>query len=103
MIKKVTRKECPKLFVDISENIVEHVYENHRRGSSFYVESIVEFSEAKRKWYPDVPNYDEYIGFWHTGTYHRDTEHGTDWTDITELVRVEKREKIITVNEWVPM
>src|SRR5690348_7057645 len=97
MINKVTYKEEPLLFVDIKEQSI-HTDEDHRRGSSYYRWDIIEFKAEDKQYYPDIENFEQYIGTWMTDTIVDDYEYGGD-ESFSELVRVEKREVISY--EWV--
>jgi hypothetical protein len=97
---KISRKDHPKIFEEISEAITSDLQKEHRRNSNFYTVSLVEFKPEHRKYYPEVDNYDDYIGYWKTNTYISDPEHGTDWGEITELTKVEKKSKMIEVYTW---
>ena len=100
MIKKVTSKEFPELFEDLREFEVEKTYEEHRRGSNYFVARVIEFKPEHKKFFPNVPNYEDYLGFWETDTIIEDYEYGCD-DEHSELTRVEKVEKISY--EWQPV
>jgi hypothetical protein len=102
-MNKLTRKEHPEMFTEISEMIVKHVKRDHRRGSNFFTVSLVEFKEEYAKYYPTTENFNELVGHWITNEYVSDTEHGTDESEIRELTRVEKKEIVTTKTEWVPV
>lgn len=89
MINKVTRKECPELFRDITEFEIERD-EDHRRGSSFYVTAIVEFKEYDRKYFPEIVNFEDYIGTWATDCALWEADWGFVDEGYTELVRYTK-------------
>lgn len=100
-MNSITRKNAKELGIEFDlliDDFSEHSYEEHRRGSSFYRKSIIEIDE---KWFPDVPHV--YDGFWETNTYVWDDNYGYDKSDIRELTRVEKVEKIVKTTEWVPV
>ncbi len=97
MINKVTYKEEPELFDDIDEFSIDSE-RKHRRGSNFYREDIIEFKEEHKEFFPDVENFEQYIGTWRTNNVIWDSEYG--WDDhFSELTRVEKKETISY--EWV--
>jgi hypothetical protein len=101
MITKITRQLAKELEVDFNlllEDFVEDSYQEHRRGSNFYTQSIVEINE---EYYPQVPR--ELDGFWETNSYVWDDNYGYDKSDITELTRVEKVPVIQTTYEWLPV
>lgn len=100
MIKKVTSKEVPELFVDLREIEVEKTYNEHRKGTSYYNRIVIEFKEEDREYYPNVENYEDYIGFWETNVIIDDYEWGSE-EKFSELTRVEKVEKISY--EWKPI
>jgi len=82
-------------FDELLEDFLEDSYDNHRRGSSFYKQSIVEISEKN---YPHIDN--ELYGFWETNEYIFDTEYGYDKRDIHTLNRVVQKEKTIVKTYW---
>jgi hypothetical protein len=106
-ILKVTREEEPDLFELIGEFITNEASSAHRRGSSFIVESIVEFKEEHKQFFREYEDFelkciDKYIGLWKTNAYVCDeVENGFE--DICSLVRVEEIEKevLVKVVEWV--
>lgn len=98
MIKKVTYKDCPELFEDITEFSV-HSEQNHRRGSNFFRTDIIEFKADDKEYFQEVENFEDYIGFWKTNEVIWDSEYGFDNT-FSELTRVEKRVKIVEEIIW---
>jgi hypothetical protein len=66
----------------------------HRRGSTFYLRSIVEINE---ECFPKIPR--ELDGYWETNQYNW-SEVDWDIDDIAELFRVEKKERVITEIYW---
>jgi len=99
MINKVTYKEQPELFTDLLEMSVD-AFQEHRRNSNFYRYDIVEFKPEDKEYYPNIENYEDYLGFWKTDTWIYDPEHGSDESP-SELTRVEQVEKVVTTYEWV--
>lgn len=98
MINKVTYNEEPTLFPGIEEFSIDSI-QDHRRGSNFYREDIIEFKEEDRIYFPDVEkNFEQYLGTWKTNTVIWDNSYGFEDT-FSELTRVEKKEKISY--EWV--
>jgi hypothetical protein len=101
---KITRKEQPVLFKYISEFIIEDSKHDHRRGSTFFVQSIVEFEEGDFAEI-EVPDFStKYVGTWETNVYVR-SEEDTDWDEITELTKVNKVTKLVAKTEttWEPV
>ena len=94
MINKILRKDYPDLFKQIIDDEFERSYEEHRRGSNFYVRSIFWIDE---EYFPDFP---KWWGFWESNTYIWDSEYGSD-DEIYELNRVEKKEVVVTTYEWM--
>lgn len=90
MINKVEYKDCPELFDNL---LVDYdpikTIRNHRRGSSFYCEDIIEIGEDDLEYFPTLPK--EYYGFWKTNTYMWDDNYGKE-DGVSELTRVEKVE-----------
>lgn len=97
MINKVTYKEEPTLFDYITEFSIEEISE-HRRGSNFYREDIIEFKEENKKHFPKIENFEKYLGTWRTNNVIWDDNYGFEDT-FSELTRVEKKE--IVSYEWV--
>ena len=97
MINKITRNNAKELGVDFNELISDFndtSYEEHRRGSTFYTRSIIVIRE---QWFPEVNR--ELDGYWETNTYVC-SEDDRDLSEITELNRVEKKERVITETYW---
>jgi len=97
---KVTRKEEPELFNEIGEVIIERSQNEHRRGSTFFVKVIVEFKPEHKKYYPNVQNYEKYLGFWETNEYVEGEDY-INWDEIYELTKVEQKTETIEVKKWV--
>lgn len=93
----ITDEEEPTLFEEIEEFSIDS-FKNHRRGSNFYREDIIELKEEHRKWFPEVKNFEQYLGTWRTNKVIWDDNYGFD-KPFSELTRVEKKEKI--TYEWV--
>ncbi len=96
-MNKVTYKDEPTLFDEIVEFSIDSDMV-HRRGSNFYRTEIVELKPEHKEYFPDVQDFDKYIGTWQTNTVIWDSEYGSD-DEFSELTRVEKVEKI--TYEWV--
>ena len=98
MINKLDEKIAIEYGLDFDE-LLEDFYTdsfvNHRRGSTFYKQSIIEINE---KHYPDVDK--ELYGFWETNEYIWNDDYGFDREDIDTLTRVVSKEKTITVKYW---
>ena len=97
-MNKITRKTAKDYgidFDDLIDEFTEHSYEEHRKGSDFYTRSIVEIN---KKWFPDIPR--EFDGFWETNMYISNANHGHDSDEITELNRVQQRERTIVETYW---
>lgn len=97
MITKVTYEQEPNLFNDITENSIDTI-QDHRRGSNFWREDIIEFTAEDKQYYPDVENFEEYLGTWKTNQVIWDANYGFD-DEFSELTRVEKKE--VVTYEWV--
>lgn len=97
MINKITYQEEPTLFEDITEYSIEEIM-YHRRGSSFYREDIIEFTTEDSSNFPEIEEFEKYIGTWKTNNALWDDNDGFE-NGYSELVRVEKREKISY--DWV--
>jgi len=98
MINEINRKNAKELGLDFNELIddfIEDSYDEHRRGSTFFKQSIVEISE---KYYPDVNK--ELYGFWETNKYVYSDDYGFDKQDIDTLHRVVLKEKVVTTKYW---
>lgn len=97
MKNKVTYNEEPNLFNDITEFSIDSI-QDHRRGSNFYREDIIEFREEHKEYFPDVENFEQYLGTWRTNNVIWDDNHGFD-SEFSKLTRVEKKETVSY--EWV--
>jgi hypothetical protein len=96
-INKITRDSHPEVFDSIIEDDYEVYSKEHRRGSSFYKSTIHLIDE---KYYPEVP---ELWGFWKSNSYLWDDNWGNEDGGITELTRVEQKEKTVVIKEWIPV
>lgn len=97
MINKVTYNEEPNLFEEIVEFSIDSI-QKHRRGSNFYREDIIELKPEHKQWFPEVENFEQYLGTWRTNNEIWDDNYGFD-SEFSELTRVEKKE--IVSYEWV--
>ena len=95
MIKKILKKDNPEFFEDL--DFIDRSYEEHRKASNFYTQSIV---EIKKEWYGHIKDIEKYEGFWETNVYISDTVYGSNFEEITELTRVEKAERTIKEEYW---
>lgn len=98
MINKLDEKIAIEYELDFDElldNFYDDSFVSHRRGSSFYKQSIVEINEEH---YPNVDK--ELYGFWETNEYMWNDDYGFDREDIDTLTRVVSKEKTITVKYW---
>ena len=98
MINKLNEKIAEEYGLDFDELLDDFYtdsFVNHRRGSTFYKQSIVEINEEN---YPDVDK--ELYGFWETNEYVWDDDYGFDIEEIDTLTRVTQKEKTITVKYW---
>ena len=98
MIKKITSKDEPSLFVDLLEFSIE-ANKEHRRGSNFYRYDIIEFEESHSKWFPAIEDFSKYVGFWKTNDFIWDSEYGTDDKPY-ELTRMVKYDETITITKY---
>lgn len=97
MINKVTYKDEPTLFDNITEYSVDELME-HRRGSNFFREDIIEFTEEHKEDFPEIENFEKYVGTWRTNNVIWDSEYG--WDDkFSSLSRVKQVEKV--TYEWI--
>nr|DAI89589.1 MAG TPA: hypothetical protein [Caudoviricetes sp.] len=96
MINKVTYQEEPELFNEITEFSIDSEMD-HRRGSNFFREDIIEFTADHKQYFEEVANFEQYIGTWRTNNVIWDDTHGFD-SEFSELTRVKKKE-VITY-EW---
>lgn len=98
-MNKITRESAKEMGIDFNSLLddMETSKEEHRRGSTFYMRSIVEINE---KYFPEIPR--ELDGYWETNQYIWSEE---DWDkdEIDTLTRVEKKERIITETYWEPV
>jgi len=98
MINKLDEKIAEEYGLDFDE-LLDDFYDDsriyHRRGSSFYKQSIVEINEEN---YPNVDK--ELYGFWETNQYVYNENEGFDKQDIDTLTRVILKEKVVTKKYW---
>ncbi len=98
MINKITRKLAKKLGIDFNllvDNFIDISYEEHRRDSSYFTQSIVKINQDL-----DVNIPEEWYGYWETNIFIRDTEHGYAATDIDTLTRVVQKEREVIETYW---
>ena len=91
-MKTLERKDYPNLFIDIRGYEIDCI-QNHRRGSNFFTESIVEFYKDENEYGID--------GIWITNVYIWDDNYGHEDSEIQTLYKVEKKTK--TVTNWVKL
>jgi hypothetical protein len=94
---RVNCKTEPTLFNDITEFSIDSV-QDHRRGSNFYREDIIEFKEEHSVHFPDIEDFSKYVGTWRTNNVIWDDNYGFD-SDFSELTRVKKVETVSYVWE----
>jgi hypothetical protein len=98
MINEINRKNAKELGLDFNELIedfIEDSYDEHRRGSTFFKQSIIEINEEH---YPNVNK--ELYGFWETNEYVYSDDYGFDKQDIDTLHRVVPKEKVVITKYW---
>jgi len=83
-------------FADLIDDFDCHSSDHHRRGSSFWRQSIVKIDAD---YFPELP--EEFYGYWETNEYSYDSEYGPEKREIIELKRVEKVKVVIETFEWV--
>ena len=96
-MNKVIYKEEPLLFDEITEFAIDSI-QDHRRGSGFWREDIIEFKLEHKEYFPEIRDFEQYLGTWKTNQVIWDSEYGFDET-FSELTRVEKKE--VTSYTWV--
>jgi hypothetical protein len=98
-INKITREtELPEgMFDQIIQNEIESVYEEHRKASNYYTQTIHVIDED----YP-VGIDPKFYGHWMSNDYVADHVYGFNKSDITEFNRVEQVTTTITkeVTTW---
>lgn len=97
MITKITYNEEPTLFEEIREMSV-HQIRDHRKYSTFFAEDIVEFKLEHAELYPEIKDFEKYIGYWKTNQTIYNANEGFE-DEYSELTRVEKKETVSY--EWV--
>lgn len=85
-----------EVWTDLLSDFLEFSKKDHRRGGTFFVNQIIEVTE---EFFPNNP---ELFGFWETNDFIW-SEQDYDKRDITELRRVQKVEKTVTVKSWEPV
>ena len=98
MINKINEEIAEQFglnFDELLDDFLEDSYNEHRRGSTFFVQSIVEIDEE------NYPNIDKQLyGYWQTNEYIYSDDYGYDKTDIDTLTRVISKEKTIIEKYW---
>lgn len=77
MINKITYKEEPNLFEEITDFEIDRI-QNHRRGSTFYLEYIIELKPEDKQYFEEVENFYQYIGTWKTNQIIWSDDYGSD-------------------------
>ena len=98
MINNLDEKTAEKYglhFDDLLDDFYDDSRSYHRRGSTFFKQSIVEISE---KHYPHIDK--QLYGFWETNEYVCSDDFGFDKQDIDTLHRVILKEKVVTKKYW---
>ena len=96
-MNKITYNEEPTLFEDIVEMSIDKNLD-HRRGSNFYRYEIVEFKPEHKEYYPEIKDFEKYLGTWMTNTVLWDDDNGFE-DEYSELIRVTRKE--VVSYEWV--
>jgi hypothetical protein len=88
---RYTKQQEPELFDLIWDEDRETSFEDHRKGSSFYVQWVFDLTSQS------IP--EKYRGFWETNQFiWSDLDYDKD--DIRELTKVEKVEEIKKTYAW---
>ena len=98
-MNKITKKEFPFVFTAIRDLITDDTYNEYRHGSTFYTKSFVEITEDDITFDPEFA---PFVGTWETNQYVRSGE-DVDWSEITELIRVEEITIVTETKKWVPV
>lgn len=96
-MNKVTYKEEPLLFNEIEEFAIDSI-RDYGRGSNFYRTDIIEFNIEHKKYFPEIHEFEKYLGTWKTNQVIWDDDYGF-YSSFSELTRVVGVEKI--TYEWV--
>lgn len=99
MIKTVTYEQEPTLFEDIVEFSIDS-QQDHRRNGNFYRKDIIEFKPEHKEFFPEIENFEQYLGTWRTNKVIWDDDLGFD-EEFSKLTRVKQVEKIKISYEWV--
>ena len=92
MKNKVTYKEEPNLFNDIEEFEIDRI-QDHRKGSAFYLQFIIELKLEDKEYFKEVENFEQYLGTWKTNQIIWSDVYSSD-EEVSILTRVEKKETI---------
>lgn len=92
MINKVNYKDEPSLFNNIAEFSIDSDMDL-RRGSSFYREDIIEFKKEHAKYFPEIENFEKYLGTWKTNNVIWSDDYGFE-DEFSKLIRVKKVETV---------
>lgn len=99
-MNEIRKIEIPTIFDNIDEFIIDDSHKEHRRGSTFYVKSIIQLNEEDAKFFPDIIDFANFIGTWETNQYIMSEEY-IDWDEINILSRVEKQIVVVETTKWV--
>lgn len=93
----IKRADYPSQFNEFIDDFYEDSYEDHRKGSTFWKQSIVHLDG---EYYPNFP---ELWGYWETNTYMWSDSDGCDKSEIRILTRVERTTRTVEENYWKPI
>jgi len=104
-MNKLLKKDHPEFFdVILTDWDFEIIEDEHAKETSFYSQLLYTIKESHREWFPDVDNFDQYIGSWINEDYViRDASWGVERDDISELTRAKAKEIVTTEIKWVPV
>lgn len=102
MVNTIKWEDQPYLFDNIEELFKEHTNESYCSRGWVDRRSIIEFRIEHWQHYPDVLNFEDYVGTWETNeysVYNADPSYEVGET-IYALYRVEKVTKVIETTIW---
>ncbi len=104
-MSKLKREDHIEFFDVILEDWdIEIIDDEHAKGTSFYSKLLYVIEDRHRDLFPNVKDFDQYIGTWSNDDYViRDVNWGVETNDIQELTKVKKETITVTTTEWVPV
>lgn len=102
IVTEITPNKEPWFFENIGEIIGDstEIDRSHRKGATFYTKNLIEFTPEIAQYYPEVKDFEKYIGFWVVNATYTDGW-GYDTDHITLAKRVKPITKSIIQQDWI--